>query len=207
MSADYRNYMPENSTRTREEIEWSIHYSYETNAVGKPRVLLVGDSICNGYQDFVRRRLEDECCVSFWASSKCVTDKFYLRELDFYLDYAKYDVISFNNGLHSLGMNLDEWEIAYRDAAKFILTKVPESKLYLTLSTPLCDPKLTEISAKLNATVKRIADELNLPTIDLFTPMDGLERDKHWCDCFHFNDSAKEIQADIIASAVRAVIR
>lgn len=206
MTADYRHYIPENSTRTREDIEWSIHYSYDTNAIGKPRVFLIGDSICNGYQDFVRRRLAGECCVSFWASSKCVTDRFYLRELDFYLDYSKYDVITFNNGLHSLVTDTNEWEIAYRNAVKFILAKVPESKLYLTLSTPLCDPALTEISAKLNDIVRRIAEEFSLPVIDLFSPMDALDRGTNWCDCFHFNDPAKDKQSEIIASAVRDAI-
>jgi len=195
---NYTDFMPADSSRVREDIEWSIHYTYDMNSTELPRVLLIGDSICNGYQTFVREKLAGKMNVSFWASSKCVTDKDYFRELEFILDYTKYDVISFNNGLHSLTTDRREWEAAYRAAVDFIHAKCPEAKLMLTLCTPLKDPALTAVSAQLNDFVK----SLNMPVIDLFSPMDALDRESYWTDTYHFNDMAKDMQAGIIAHAI-----
>ena len=61
-----------------------------------PRVLLVGDSICNGYQAAVRDRLKGKVNVSYWVSSYCVTSPAYLPLLSVYLDEAKY-VRIYNN--------------------------------------------------------------------------------------------------------------
>ena len=198
----YTEYMPEKSSRVREDIEWSIHYAYDIKRAGLPRVLLIGDSICNGYQNFVRGKLDGMVNVSFWASSKCVTDPDYFRELEFILDYTDYDVVSFNNGLHSLTTDRAEWEAAYAAAVKFIQTKCPNTKIMLTLCTPLRDEKLTAISAELNA----FARGLRYPVIDMFTPMDALDRDKYWTDTYHFTDAAKDMQAEIIAARVKDIL-
>ena len=188
----------ENSySRVREDIEWSIHYAYDYHRT-LPRLLLIGDSICNGYQPYVREKLDGSMNVSFWASSKCVTDPDYLRELEFMLDYTKYDVICFNNGLHSLTTDRAAWEQAYKNTLAFITEKCPSAKLYITLCTPLKDPKLTAISSELND----IARAQGLPVIDLFTPMDALDRDAYWTDTYHFTNEAKIIQADIIAGCI-----
>lgn len=193
---NYKDFMPESTSRAREDIEWSIHYAYDMNAASLPRMLLIGDSICNGYQAAVRRRLTGKANVSFWASSKCVTDPDYFRELEFILDYTEYDIISFNNGLHSLTTDRDEWKAAYKCAVEFIKAKCPVAKVFLTLCTPLADASLTAISAELNAFIT----EQGCPVIDLFTPMDALDRAEYWTDVYHFTDRAKEMQAEIIAS-------
>ena len=91
--------------RGHENTEWSQSYAYHLVDGRKnlPRVLLVGDSIVNGYQGEARRLLEAKGVnVTYWISSYCVTSPHYLTFLGIYLDEAKYDVIHFNNGLHSL---------------------------------------------------------------------------------------------------------
>ena len=121
---DYRDYQPKKTSRVREDIEWSINYSYNTLDTKNPRVMLIGDSICNAYHYAVRDRLADKANVSYWASSKCVTDPDYFRELEFMLDAREYALITFNNGLHSLSTDMTEWEEAYRSAVRFILDKL-----------------------------------------------------------------------------------
>ena len=83
---DYRDYQPKKTSRVREDIEWSINYSYNTLDTKNPRVMLIGDSICNAYHYAVRDRLAGKANVSFWASSKCVTDPDQFREPEFILD-------------------------------------------------------------------------------------------------------------------------
>ena len=202
----WKAFAPAVSSRQRETIEWSVSYAYNAADTGLPRVLLIGDSICNAYQNRVRGLLEDRVDVSFWASSKCVTDPDYFRELDFLLDARPYDLITFNNGLHSLTTVRAEWDAAYEAAVSFLRAKLPGTKLSLVLSTPLKDENLTAVSASLNETVKKIAKEKDLPVLDLFTPMDALDRDRYWTDTFHFQPDAVEMQAETIASHCLAVL-
>lgn len=198
----WQDYAPASTSRVRESIEWSITYAYDTTKTELPRVLLIGDSICNGYNGKVREMLEGRVNVSFWASSKCVTDPDYFRELDFMLDAYPYDAVCFNNGLHSLSTDRAEWDAAYESAVDFLRAKLPDAKLSLTLSTPLKDAKLTAISASLNETVVRLAEEKGLPVIDLFAAMDGLDREEFWSDTYHFRAPAIDIQAGRIADHV-----
>ena len=198
----WQDFAPASTTRVREATEWSITYSYHATETDKPRVLLIGDSICNGYNGKVSEFLAGRVNVSFWASSKCVTDPDYFRELEFMLDAYPYDAVCFNNGLHSLTTNRAEWDAAYASAVDFIRAKLPEAKLSLTLSTPLKDAGLTEISASLNEAVVRLAEEKGLPVIDLFTVMDGLDREEFWSDTYHFRAPAIELQAKTIGEHV-----
>ena len=57
MDQIHRKYELPHTSRRREEIEWSIHYAFNAGDRTLPRVLLVGDSICNGYHAQVRERL------------------------------------------------------------------------------------------------------------------------------------------------------
>ncbi len=194
----WQDFTPKTTTREREDVEWSITYTFHALETDKPRVLLIGDSICNGYHGSVREKLEGKVNVSFWASSKCVTDPDYFRELDFMLGAYPYDIVCFNNGLHSLFTNRDEWDAAYASAVAFIRAKLPDAKLSLTLSTPLKDASLTAKSASLNKTVRKVADENGLPVIDLFAAMDVLDREEYWSDTFHFRGSAIDIQGNLL---------
>lgn len=198
----YSQFQPKQTSRIREGIEWSTTYSYNARDNKSPRVLLIGDSICNGYHADVRKELGKHVNVTFWATSKCVTDSDYFRELDFILSACPYNVISFNNGLHSLGTNRKEWEDAFRGAVKFIKAKTPKAKLFLTNSTPLKDPARTAKAKELNAIMAKIAAEEKVPLIDLFSAMDPLDRNQNWSDVYHFKPAARKQQAKIISDTV-----
>ena len=131
--------------RGHENTEWSIYYGYHLTDAnrGLPRVLLVGDSICNGYQRGVAQILEGKMNVSYWVSSYCVTSPGYLKRLALCLDEAKYDVVHFNNGLHSLGTPTDDWAKGLEAALKLIRARQPSARIIWTTSTPLKDPGRT----------------------------------------------------------------
>lgn len=199
---DWQKYAPKTTTRTREAIEWSINYAYNATDTTSPRVLLVGDSICNAYQGDVRRLLDGRVNVSFWASSRCVTDKDYFCELNHFIEQAPYALVCFNNGLHSFSTDRAEWQSAYSAAVDFITDSLPETKVALTLCTPLRVEELTKKSAEMNEFVKKLAKERGLDTIDLFSPMAGLSRAEYWRDDYHFTAEAVNMQAEIIAGYV-----
>lgn len=203
---DYRDFQPAETSRVRENVEWSISYAFNAKDIASPRVLLIGDSICNGYQTRVREKLAGRANVSFWASSKCVTDPDYFRELDFILDGGRFDLISFNNGLHSLGTDRTEWEAAYRAAVSFIRAKKPDAALTLVLCTPLNDPTRDASSRELNDITRKIAADTGVPILDLYTPLENLNRDEHMNDVYHWKAPAIDLQADVIRAHVEGLL-
>ncbi len=198
----WQDYAPEYTTRVREDIEWSISYTFNANDRDTPRVLLIGDSICNGYHKDVRSRLDGRVNVTFWASSKCVTDPDYFRELNFMLDSGPFAIICFNNGLHSLSADRAEWTNAYASALDFIHAKHPDALISVTLNTPVCIADKCAQAAELNDIARAKANERGLPVIDLFSAMDVLDRTEHWRDDYHFHPAAIGMQADIISAHV-----
>lgn len=198
----WQKYQLLKSSRTKEGIEWSMHYAYNAPDNISPRVFLIGDSICNGYQNAVRINLEGRVNVTYWASSQCVTDPMYLRQLDFLMDQNRYDLITFNNGLHSLRTDRTEWETAYRNVVDYLHEKAPDAKISITLCTPLQEEPYNSIPVALNAFAKKLAAEYDYPILDLYTPMDLLDRNVYWSDLYHFKPDAVAIQAKTIAEHV-----
>lgn len=190
----------------REATEWIVSYAYNANGTKLPRVLLIGDSICNGYSGDVCKELAGTAYITFFATSKCVCDKSYLRALAFFLDESDYAVIHFNNGLHSLSSNRQDWETCLRAAVKLIKEKGKGAKIVWASSTPLKDPKLTEKAQALNAIAARVMAEEGIPTDDLFALMNPLDREANWGDTYHFKGEAKQMQAKAIGDCVRKAL-
>ena len=192
--------------RQREATEWIVSYAYNANDEKLPRVLLIGDSICNGYHPIVRTELAGSAYVAFFATSKCVTDKSYLRSLAFFLDEYDYAVIHFNNGLHSLNTDPKDWEAGLRAAIKLIKEKGKGAKICWASSTPLKDPKLTEKAKILNDVATKVMAEEGIPTDDLFALLDPLDREANWADTYHQKDDARKMEGKAVADCVRAAL-
>ena len=195
---DYEDFQPRQSERVRENIEWSIAYSYNALDRENPRILLIGDSICHQYHDQVRLLLADCANISYWASSKCVTDPDYFRELSFHLDAYPYQMICFNNGAHSLTTRPEAWQEAYEAVVSFLQARLPGAKLSLTLCTALNDPARNEKLCRLNSIAAQIGQARGLPLIDLYTPTQAMDKDSAMLDVFHYKDPAKTVQAEIV---------
>jgi hypothetical protein len=190
----------------KEATEWIVSYHYNANESALPRVLLIGDSICNQYNEYVHGELTGTAYVSFFATSKCCTDRTYLDALRFVLNESDYAVIHFNNGLHSLDTPPDEWEKGLRGAFKLIREMKPTAKVVWCSSTPVKDAADTEKVVVLNKIGEKVAEEFGAPTDDLFELMNPLDRAKYWQDKFHFNDDAKKMQAKQVAATVRTAL-
>ena len=193
----------------RENIEWSISYAFHVTDGNKalPRVLLVGDSICNAYRDGVSERLEEKANVTFWASSYSATRPEYMRLLEFMLDADDYAVVHFNNGLHSLGDDTAEWAAALEKALLLVRAKHPSAKIVWATSTPLTDSGKTAKVRELNAAAAVVVARLGgIGTDDLFSLLDPLDREKFWVDVFHHDPEARAMEARQVADCVLAAI-
>lgn len=205
----YHDFQPQKSSRVRESIEWSIRYSYRTEAKDLPRVLLIGDSICNAYHSAVAARLGDDAVITYWASSKCVTDPDYFRELDFVIDgdHGQYAAISFNNGLHSLTTDRAEWNEAYRAVIRYLRAKCPNAKLVLTLCTPSRNPDQNDRVLTINEDTRAAAKEADLPVIDLYGAVADLDWDAFMSDSVHWKSEGVDVQADCIVTNIRELLK
>ncbi len=196
--------------RGHENTEWSRSYAYHLVDGRKnlPRVLLVGDSIVNGYEGEARRLLEAKGVnVTYWISSYCVTSPHYLTFLGIYLDEAKYDVIHFNNGLHSLDTPTADWEKRFEAALRLIREKQPSAKIVWCTSTPLKDAAKTAKARELNAAGAKVVARLGgIETNDLFAALDPLDRNANWSDTYHHKPHVRKMEGGLVAKAVLSAI-
>jgi len=195
--------------RGHENTEWSQSYAYHLVDGRKnlPRVLLVGDSIVNGYQGEARRLLEAKGVnVTYWISSYCVTSPHYLTFLGIYLDEAKYDVIHFNNGLHSCETPVADYEKAYRNALRLVKDRQPGAKIVWASSTPLnaTDSRAGKVAA-LNAAARRAAESVgDVAENDLYALANPLDRKAYWVDTHHYTSDGYELLASQVVEKITA---
>ena len=199
------------NVRGHENTEWSTSYAYHLTDANKdlPRVLLVGDSICQGYQSKVRSKLEGSMNVTYWASSYCVTSANYLKFLGIYLDEASYDVIHFNNGLHSTDSNVADYTNMLSAAFTLIKTKQPEAKIIWASSTPLNTANETwagKVVALNAAAADAVAEAGGISTNDLYALMNPLDRATYWTDTHHYTSDGYELLASQIVEKVTAAM-
>ena len=196
---DFRNYRLEKIGKREESIIWHTYYSYNARDKQSPRVLLVGDSVCRGYHDQVRNILAKKVNVTYWATSNCITDPLYLQMLELVLAREKFDIIIFNNGLHSLATDRAAWRKAFSLAMDYLGKRVPETKVVVLNSTPKKDddPRVKEI----NQLTEAVAAEKSLILADIYSFCAGWNK-KEWRDLYHFNNKAKKMQAKFVSDVI-----
>lgn len=196
--------------RGHENIEWSISYQFHLTDDKKdlPRVLLVGDSITNYYQEKLRELLEGKMNVGYWVSSYCVTSPEYMGILASHLREAKYDVIHFNNGLHSLWTPTEAYVRKLEEAVRLIRETCPKARIVWANSTPVQDDYMDRKARELNAAAAKMFAEKfpEIPVEDLYGLMDPLDRKTYFADKCHPADAGKEVLAKRIAESLRSCL-
>jgi len=143
-----------------------------------PRVLLIGDSICGGYQQAVKRLLADKAIVVKNPGNAQHT-RTGLEELDEWVGDGKWDVIHFNWGL---------WDLAYRN---------PESKNFGHLDK--VDGKLTTSLADYEKNLHTLVARLKKTGATLIwastTPVPDGEPGRIKGDELRYNAAAAKIMA------------
>lgn len=199
-------------TGVLEEKEWSNLWWENASDHEKKRVLLVGDSITNGYQPMVNVVLGGEILANAWATSKALDNPYYLEELDFVWkqNAYHYDLVHFNNGLHGWHLKQEEYAELYEKAVLHILEKYKDTKLVLALSTPVCipgkdmklDPDKNQEVIRRNEIVREIGEKYHLPINDLYSAMLGKNEFRQE-DGYHYNQQGVTFQGKMVADFIR----
>lgn len=207
------------SVPAREDIEWHIIYWIHATDRKKPRVLLIGDSIVNGYKDAAAAHLKGRANLDFLATSKGVHDPALFREIAFMLDdNYRYAVIHFNIGLHGFGVSEAVYEAGLKKLVRLLKARARGARLIWANSTPIrgLDKKGNtahgSLDRKLNPRViarNRIAAAImrsnRIPVNDLYQLV--LEHDDWRAnDQYHFNDLGKAAQGQAAAAMILPLI-
>ena len=175
------------------------------NDPSRPRVLLVGDSILNGYLNTVIKSLQGKAYVDAWVNPYCQSDKFN-QALGEVLDKGPYDVVHINVGLHGFQKDrivpgqtekqpripMDQFEPLTKAFVEVIRTKNPKAKIIWASTTPITvkdkptelDPDLNPIIIEHNRLAAKVMDEMHVPVNDFYGMLVGrldLKRNElHW---------------------------
>lgn len=192
----------------REGTEWCNIWMPNANKHDLPRVLLIGDSVTQGYGPDVEKELAGKAYVARLATSRCVGDPVLHAELTAVLGAETFDVIHFNNGLHGVG------SVSEKEYAEFLpqmLAHVrklaPKAKLIWATCTPSHVNGKFEQLAPNNANVterNRISTELmmneGIPVNDLYSLM--LPHPEYCADGLHYKAEGKAMQGKQVAQAI-----
>ena len=192
----------------RETYEWCRSWMDHADATDLPRVLLIGDSITNGYQEEVRRLLGGICYVDMVATSYFVDAPIYHTLIGAFYDDLPYAVVHFNHGLHGHHGSVE----VYESGIDSLLTKFEQkSKLIVATSTSVLKHASEELHetwtptlAERNAAVARLAEKHGCALNDLHAVSLDVPYELRAKDGFHY---ATEGYANYFAPKVAAEIK
>lgn len=183
----------------------------QADDAAKPRVLLIGDSITDGYRPYVQELLGERACVDMLATSNGADNPALQREIDYVLGVYgfSYRVIHFNNGLHASHLDAAQYSAHLAEIVGDIRVKAPDAKLILALSTPvtqvgkpdLPDPVMSVKVAERNREAASLAARESLAVDDLYTLMQG-KSDCRLDDGYHYKEDGRKLQAGAVADAI-----
>lgn len=196
----------------RENMEWCNIWIPDSNGTELPRVLLLGDSITQGYYAKVAEILKGKASVARLTTSKSVGDPALLAEVAVVLDQCRFDVVHFNNGLHGWGYSEEEYQKNFPELVAAIRKHAPHAKLIWATITPVRVAgkvaQIAEGTKRVKARNKIAADYVakeGIPVDDLY----GLvENHPEYAsnDGVHFNRQGIEAQAEQVAKHVLAIV-
>ncbi len=189
----------------KEKYEWIHSWCDDTGRNDIPRVLLIGDSITNGYQAKVRELLKDKCQVDYIATSYAVDCLFFNQLITDFAADSKYDIIHFNHGLHGMHMTTPVYEAAMDILASRL---VMNSRVIFVTSTKTYKPGTQEptdhnpLVMERNEAVCRLAEKYHARVNDLYTLSDAMLPTYYSQDGTHFADSGYAVLAKAVSNTI-----
>lgn len=178
-----------------------------------PRVLLVGDSILNGYHRQAAELLRGKVNMDVWITPKHIGVKSVRDELKAICAEHSYDVILFNDiGLHAWAPGRipeGQYEPLMRAHLANLREFAPQAKLIWASTTPMTtktrpialDPEFGPLIVERNEIVARLMRENKIPMADYYAILAG-KLDLAAGDRFHWTKPAYELLAQRAAECI-----
>jgi lysophospholipase L1-like esterase len=192
----------------RENIEWTNLWIPDLAHNDLPRVLLVGDSICNAYYQAVADALKGKAYVAKLATSSSLGDPALLDQVKFLLANYQFAVIHFNNGLHGFEYTEEQYQADIPKLLELVRRNAPNAKLIWATSTPMRNPaNLNEINPEnarvtaRNKIVAAVAAQAGIPVNDLYGLVE--KHPEYWSnDGVHFNPEGQAVEARQVTDCI-----
>jgi len=183
---------------------WRLDQAVITDA-SLPRVLLIGDSILNGYLQTVIRKLSGKAYVDAWVNPLCQSEEFN-KKLGEVLDKGPYDVVHINLGLH--GWQKDrtvpgvaekqprippgQFEPLTKAFVEVMRSKCPKARIIWASTTPITvkgnptelDPEYNTVIVEHNRMAAKVMNEMSVPVNDFYgmlvNRLDLKANELHW---------------------------
>lgn len=181
----------------KERFEWFNTWCDETNDNSLPRILIVGDSIANGYSAPLRKELIRLAHLDHFTTSYAIDNKLYFKFLSEFVKNSHYDLIQFNFGLHG-------WHIGANSYSKKISKIIEFLKdnceiLLLSNTTLVTDGISKKVNKRFykkiierNQQLEIVSKKHNLPLLDMFSFSVKLDSSLRTNDGFHFTSEGYE---------------
>lgn len=178
-----------------------------------PRVLLIGDSICNGYRGVVSRKLTGKATVDVWLTPAAENDPGLYGDLEKVLKQGPYAVVHFNIGLHGWPKGRipeGQYEPLMRKYVEVLRKHAPDAKIIWASSTPITvkdqpaqlDPEDNPTITARNAIAARIMQESGIAVNDLYGMIVEHRAQLGRGDRFHWKAPAYELMGRQITDRI-----
>lgn len=177
----------------------------------RPRVLLIGDSILNGYLNRVTALLDGKTYVDAWVNPYCQSESLnkLLAEV---LAQGPYDLVHFNMGLHGWPegrIKPGTFEPLTKAYVEVLKAKLPKAKLIWASSTPVTaqgkptelEPGINPIIIEHNRMAAKVMAETGVPVNDFYSLLVN-KRELARGDRFHWTAPAYELLAKTVVESV-----
>ena len=134
---------------------WKFYPSKEKNDSLK-NVLLIGDSVMNGFHQIVIDSLRENANVDYWLTPKHLNSEYLFSDLKIVLTSNQYDVIQFNIGLHGWPKGRikdDEYIPLLEKYVQTLIENAKGAKLIWASTTPVTEQDRAELNMEINPTI------------------------------------------------------
>ena len=177
------------------------------------KVLLIGNSVMNGFHQSVIDSLKGIADVDYWLTPMHLNSEFLFSDLANVVSSNEYDVIQFNIGLHGWPegrIKEDEYVPLLEKYVQTIKDNAENSRLLWASITPVTEEGVAELNKEINPTISKrngLAAEVmrrnNIPINDLYRLVaDKLHLAK--LDRFHWKSDGYKLMA---SQTVRHIVQ
>jgi hypothetical protein len=195
----------------RERTEWTNVWIPNADNPDLPRVLLIGNSVTQGYYSFVESIMGENVNLARFTTSSSIEDPVFFEEIKVYLKHYDFAVIHFNNGLHGVHLDVVQYEKGITKLLKYLRKYGKGATLIAATTTRVLpgfphwgtDEQNLKLVEERNRVLVRVCSERNIPVNDLYS----LTKDKPgWfsADNIHYNETGNRELGRQVASAISA---
>ncbi len=219
---DYKYYLPGESADTLKNgyvggQGWLVRLPGKTDKT-LPRILYYGDSISMGYGGRFDALMKDKATCYHWCHFVGGVDGFPTAAFEAAAGVAPFDVIVFNNGLHSLSWSPEkvtdaQIEAVLRNMIKAFRKGAPKAKLVWAATTPQTAKgrpvtgmgELNPVVIRINTLAEKVMKEEGVESVDLYALLKD-RLDLAAGDQYHWTGDAYQLIAEALQKKCRALL-